>query len=294
MRPPPFFRGVAPAVAWLRLILIGSAFLGLLASAPLWQTNRAYPLLPVASWFPALPPPVDQVVFALTLLSLLSAIRFYRPCVMFFLATTFILYLGDQNRGTPWLYMYWIMMLLTLFPDPIALAGCRFALSAIYFWGGLQKLNPRFFALVPEWFVAPAYHWGLGFLFPVLKASIAAAPAVEMFIGLGLWMPRLRWVAMAAASMVHVFALIFLGPLGHNYNWVVWPWNLGMLALVLALFPANSLRDALAHLRRSRSGVAVVALFCLLPALSFRGWWDSYFSFALYSGNLATADIFVT
>jgi hypothetical protein len=31
-----------------------------------------------------------------------------------------------------------------------------------------------------------------------------------------------------------------------------------------------------------------------LPLLSYVGWWDSYFSFTLYAGNQAKADIFVT
>jgi hypothetical protein len=40
--------------------------------------------------------------------------------------------------------------------------------------------------------------------------------------------------------------------------------------------------------------MVAVALFSLLPALSYAGWWDSYFSFALYSGNLANFNIFMT
>jgi hypothetical protein len=31
-----------------------------------------------------------------------------------------------------------------------------------------------------------------------------------------------------------------------------------------------------------------------LPILSFFGWWDSYFSFSLYSANLSRADLYVT
>jgi hypothetical protein len=35
-------------------------------------------------------------------------------------------------------------------------------------------------------------------------------------------------------------------------------------------------------------------LFCFLPVLSYWGWWNSYFSFALYSANTARADIYVS
>ncbi len=50
----------------------------------------------------------------------------------------------------------------------------------------------------------------------------------------------------------------------------------------------------MAELSSSRLATSVVLVFALLPALSFMGMWDSYFSFSLYSENAATANIFVT
>ena len=53
-------------------------------------------------------------------------------------------------------------------------------------------------------------------------------------------------------QFVHLAALLFLGPLGHNYNWVVWPWNLAMIGLVWALFAAQTpprLKPTLAEVR---------------------------------------------
>jgi hypothetical protein len=45
--------------------------------------------------------------------------------------------------------------------------------------------------------------------------------------------------------------------------------------------------------RRSRVALGVLVLYSLLPILSYYGYWDSYFSFSLYSENLASANIFV-
>ena len=45
---------------------------------------------------------------------------------------------------------------------------------------------------------------------------------------------------------------------------------------------------------RSKGAATAVALVCLLPILNFFGWWDSYFSFSLYSGSQPTADIYVS
>jgi hypothetical protein len=122
-------------------------------------------------------------------------------------------------------------------------------------------------------------------------------PLWELFIGAGLWFPQTRRFAFATAAVLHGAALVFLGPLGHNVNLVVWPWNIAMVALLLVLFGTKtdaSLPQSWRELRRSWSGMLVVGLFGLLPALSYCGWWDSYFSFALYSANLSRADLYVT
>jgi hypothetical protein len=110
----------------------------------------------------------------------------------------------------------------------------------------------------------------------------------------------------------------------------VWPWNLAMIALVFGLFargklfetpslsavepPTNklskqsnkhphssapsgnpfSLKQTVVELCRSRPALIIAALYALLPILSYSGRWDSYFSFALYSENLAAANMFCT
>lgn len=305
---------------WLRATLLTATGLGLIASAPAWTNTRSFPLLPIFDAFPLLPAPWDKGLYALMLGSLIGAIWFYRPAIITFLAASFWAYCGDQNRGQPWLYMYWVMLLLSLFPAPGAIAASRCAIATVYLWGGIQKLNARFFAVTPEWFVAPATTWHLpSTLIDVLKLSVKAAPFIEIAIALLLWFPRLRRIAFALTILTHAFALVFLGPWGHNYNWVVWPWNLAMVAFVLSLFaggklfappPANlpkksppiptatpdraEFRRTLTELCRVRISFALVGLYALLPILSYWGRWDSYFSFSLYSENLAVANIFVT
>lgn len=314
---------------WLRGTLLLATFLGLLASSPAWTNTRTFPLLPVFNSFPILPEPWDKILFSVMLGSLLAAVRFYRPAVITFLATSLFAYCGDQNRGQPWLYMYWVMLSLSLFPTATALAATRFALATVYLWGGIQKLNARFFDVTPQWFVAPAADWDLPpVAIDLLKLSVKSAPFVEIAIAVLLWFPKLRRIALALIIATHSFALLFLGPLGHDYNWVVWPWNLAMLALALGLFSQHRLfaephvavvensklrpqersnrteskpprddagiSENFKQLIASRPALCVVALYSLLPLLSFSGRWDSYLSFSLYSENLAVANIFVT
>ena len=282
----------------LRMILLVACLVGLIIAAPLWWNTRSFPLLPIASWFPILPGPWDKVLFGYVLASLLAACRFYRPSILFFLCATLFMFFEDQNRGQPWFYLYWVLMLLTILPDTAAIGGGRMVLSALYLWSGIHKLNLKFFSQVPEWFVSPALDWGFPTgLVRLLQWTVSSAAAVEILIGVGFWIPKVRKTVLGAVILVHGAALIFLGPIGHNVNVVVWPWNVAMIGLVMVMFsvkyPVN-LRQALIDVRSSRPAIVVTFLVCLLPVLKYPGWWDQAFSFALYSGNQARADIFVS
>lgn len=332
------FRHLDRSTAWLRMTLLGASFLGMVASAPLWINSHAFPLLPIAPWFPILPAPWDKGLFALMLLALVAALWCYRPAVGFFLIAGLFSFFEDQNRGQPWFYMYWVMLILSLFPEPSpelqatfakrfagvranpALAACRCAISVAYIWSGIQKFNSRFFTVTPAWFIAPAARWHLpAGLIEMLRWSVMCAPVLEVGIGLALWVPRLRLAAIFSVAALHLMALLFLGPLGYNYNWVVWPWNLAMVTLVWSLFGADKfwrkrqtsvvsektakakhskprlfLEQTFAELKHSKFAMLVLGLFSFLPILSYRGWWDSYFSFSLYSENAAVANVFIS
>lgn len=313
------FAGVERRVAFLRGTLLVSLFLGMLASAPVWQNVRSYPLLPVAAWVPILPAPADVALFAAMLFALVAAGWRYRAAVVFFLVAAVFAWTQDQHRGQPWFYMYCAMLLLSLFRTETALAACRVALTAVYFWGGVQKCNARYFELMPGWFVEPMGHWPVPDLaVTAMRSAIWAAPFVEIAFAVGLWIPQARRLTLVGITLLHGFALLLLGPLGHDYNWVVWPWNLAMIALAWTLFAAPgcssaeagasvkltsdnpaaraplTISGAVAALRRSSVALVFTGLFALLPALSFIGRWDSSFSFALYSESQAVANVFVT
>jgi hypothetical protein len=307
----------------LRATLLSALFLGMIASLPTWLNTRSFPLSPIVPWFSIVPTPWDKVFLGTMLLALVMAAWFYRAAAATFLVLSLIAFFEDQNRGQPWFYMYWVMLLLTLFPAATGLAACRFAMSVAYLWSGIQKCNAGYQG-VPSWFIAPATHWHLPeFVIDLLRWSVAAAPVTEMAIAICLWIPRLRRAAMMVVLILHLMALLFLGPLGHNYNWVVWPWNIAMIALVWVLFtadrfwerrggsdkatdkgdrahrsrvavPGGGVQKAFVDLRGSRVALCVVGLYALLPVLSYAGWWDSYFSFSLYSGNIGSVNIFVT
>ena len=152
------FNDVDRRTMWLRIVLLNACFFGMVASTPLWGNVHPFPLLPVFSGFPILPQPWDKVLFGAMLLSLIAAAWFYRIAVRFFLVASLFAYFEDENRGQPWLYMYWVMLFFTLFFKDTAVAACRWG-AIVYIWSGIQKCNGRFFSVQPGWFIGPAEHW---------------------------------------------------------------------------------------------------------------------------------------
>ena len=152
------------------------------------------------------------------------AFWYYRPAVKAFLLLSLFAYCEDQKRGQPWFYMYWVLLGFTLLPAPIVLAAARCAISAIYLWSGVQKCNARFFEIEPAYFTGAAVNWHLpGFVISLLHWAVAATPFLEISIGLLVWSIRFRLAAIIAVVLIHGGAVLLLGPLGYNYNWVVLP-----------------------------------------------------------------------
>src|SRR5215217_6649382 len=233
-------------LSWLKVVLALAFLGGFLLSAQLWGVSRSYPLSPVAESLPAVPPLLARIWFValLVLLAMIAVVRQPRRYVLAFVALAGLLSLFDQSRWQPWFYQYLFMFAaLALYPwrerDPekreAALNVCRLIVASTYFWSGLQKLNINFVEDLFPWLVTP-----LVALLPassegLLQSLAIAAPFVEAGIGVGL-LTRFRNVAVMLALSMHIFILFSLGPLGHDWNTVVWPWNAAMMVFVVTLF----------------------------------------------------------
>jgi hypothetical protein len=151
--------------------------------------------------------------------------------------------------------------------------------------------------------VENVYPWLIGDFFSGGEAALPAwaangawlVPPVEAAIGAGLVFRPTRKAALWMATLMHVFIMLAIGPLGRNWNTVVWPWNVAMPLLAWRLFhrPCD-VSPASVVVPRGWYHAAVLVLFGAMPALSLVGWWDAYLSAALYSGNTLRARIEVT
>lgn len=296
--------GPSSRVFWLKTTVILAFCLGLAMSSHLWIGPRSYPLSPVFDFLPKVPHPVDDVLFA-ALFALAGAILVApRPqgFIAAFLAVVVIFCLLDQTRWQPWVFLYgFLLATLALFSwRSEDVAGCnrtlniaRLIIAGTYFFSGLQKANWNFIQNDFRWIVspitsvvpaaAPALHW-LG----------VTAPVIQVAFALGLLTRRFRRISLIAAVAMHVFILGMFGPLGLNWNDIIWPWTAAMAVLDVLLFAGEqdfSARDVVCSGRHPFHAAVLVA-FIGLPLLSFVNLWDSYLSAALYSGNLTDGVIY--
>lgn len=279
----------------LRVVLVLATLGGLALSRGLWLSEgRTFPTVPVLDLLPRVPAPFDLVWLAalVALLVWSAASKRPRPYLFAALALAVALALWDETRWQPWFYQYVFMLfVVAAAPDgdegaEAALGACAFVVASLYFWAGVQKLNPLFFAEVVPSLTAEL---------PAALARVATplallVPLTEMCVGLLLLTRRWRRVGVALAVATHVCVLLLFFP--SRRNKVVWPWNAAMVAFVLILFRAGTpgLRGLLPR-RALSPRTAAVVLFGLLPLLSFFGLWERYLSGALYSGNTAHGSV---
>src|SRR5262249_47743996 len=132
-------------------------------------------------------------------------------------------------------------------------------------------------------------------LVPVMNSLAYAAPAIEALIAIGLLTQKFRQAAIYTALAMHSLILVSIGPLGRDYNSVVWPWNLAMCAFLVILFWKTPFLSAREILWPSRAPFQRVVLLLLgfLPALSFFNLWDAYLSVSLYAGRRNEVTLFI-
>lgn len=290
-------------LAWLRLALAAGLVAGLLLSPNLWISTRSYPLTPLWDAVPSLPYPADYALFGL-FVALVAGVGLVRGRAMgwlgigaLVLAAFFVV--QDESRLQPWFYQYSFMLAacclygLGRTGALDALNACRLIVVATYFWSGLQKANASFVQSTHPWLVEPLTAWLPEWAGSALLAGGYAVPVVEAVIGVGLLTRRFRRLAVVSALLMHAFIMLCIGPLGHDHNTVVWPWNFAMIAFVLILFwkapddpsPSTILDPGRNFSTSFALRAAVLILFAFMPLFNFFGLWDSYLSSGLYSGT---------
>lgn len=261
--------------------------------------KRTYPHLPILDNFstahsisPAVAQTLEPLLYGVMVTALLTFNFNSRKkllAAIFAIAASATIAL-DQTRLQPWLYLFSIMLLLSasLKSDNSSKAcssilnALRICLLGTYLFAGLQKLNISFCQIV-----VPSMMYKVIPQMPVqLEYAIGIPLAIaEAGLALLLSFPRTCKVGAYLAILFHAVTLWLITQ--QNWNAVVWPWNISMMALVYLLFIRSKPSSTLWLFKPdSLQKVIAILLFLALPVLNFYGLWDNYLSSALYSGNV--------
>lgn len=293
------FFGTDSFLYYNQLLVSIGLVVGILLSKPLWLGPRSIDPVPVSAHLQLIPLWI-HALFAYTVMSALMWSLFAkrsRPSLLICGALAIPLFALDQLRWQPWVYIYTLVLCVvtwansgqkTLLKSTRAQELLCWIFGSVYLYSGLQKATTRFLTDAWPWMIEPITH------LPILETSShflwifgLCVPFIETTLGIGLLITRTRRLSAHCLIMMHVFILLVLGPIGHNWNKVVWPWNIVMIGLLFLVKNTRSSSPApnIFSKKYPLFQGSILVLTLIAPGLSFFNAWDMYLSFALYSGN---------
>lgn len=263
-----------------------------LISWKVWTSYRLFPLIPPFEFLNDLPSWYHLFFFIVSLISLVFLIikPSFKIAGLLFFSELFSL-IADQNRWQPWEYQYLFIILLFLLnkkrPEYFS-SGVKIIIACIYFYSGISKLNSGFLNSV--WSNLLLRHFfgitNINSSTPIFYYAGYAIGLSEIICAVGLLFKKSRKISAFILIAVHCLNLLLLGPFGINYNIIVWPWNVAMIAYLYILFILpHSTSYKISYLTKGWNKL-VILCWLILPILNLFGWWDNYLSSVLYSGKL--------
>lgn len=265
-------------------------FVSLIFFKNLWLADRQFPTVPLFSFMIDSPSIIHLVLYVLLVVFSLLTVLFGRS--RFDLTAVPLCFLVlvscglDMTRLQPAIYLALTTLILLIWSGSLVFVQLVFMLT--YFWAGLQKFNSNF---ISEGFEKLLLVFNLPeFFHPWMPALAILAALFELGLGVLLFFRKTRNTGVILATLMHLFILLLLGPLGMNWEPFVWPWNVWMICCVWLLFYQTDNR--ILDVTGPKFQILLVSLFFVIgPLLNFFGSWNDYLSFKFYSSNTRGAAI---
>lgn len=258
-------------------------------SYKIWLSTRNFPIIPVVDITPKFPDTFHLVLFILSITAIISVLIFPQKrylilaVILFEIASCLI----DMMRWQPWEYQYLLTFIFFYYYNRSRdfLTVMSFLVAVTYLFSGLHKFSNTFltdfwdgilehlFRLSPNVVAMDIVHYS-GLIMAIAETSI----------GIGLFVFRKKRNFVYLCVIMHIGLLLLLGPIGLNFNPVVWSWNLAMPLIVWVLFYDGSIQVTISFFKTAFNRIVFVVIG-LLPILNFTGYWDDYLSFNLYAGG---------
>ena len=254
----------------------------------LWLPYRVFPQVPVIALGSSLQIALFVLFFVIAVALLFKPLNSF--LLLGFMITEIITLLGDEMRWMPWAYQFLFILLAILInkKNPrFAINSIILILSSSYLFSGLQKINGnflyyiwqrlimiRFFRLPPAVYRNRTMYWA-GLSIPLFE--IASAILILL--------PKQRKIFALFPIFIHVFIILFLSPIGIDYNYSVVPWNVAMAIFIYILFVKAPVVFSFSE-TFYKGNVAITLIWTVLPFAGLFGYWDKFLSSGVYSGNV--------
>jgi hypothetical protein len=290
-------------MALIRTGLIISLVISFLLSLNLWGGHRAVPYASIVN-NTFLQPPFDYVFIFLAIFCLIGSLFMNKQRLLISLSVFIgiVLVLFDINRLQPWFYIYNAMLVIFIFYTGRVDDSNKYTsyfillqviIASLYFFCGLSQLNSLFIESYFSEVISPLKHFITERQFIFIKKLGLISPYILMFIGIGLIVTPVRYLAITLGVLVHVFLLIFLFPSAQHKNYALWFSNLSLIVLLILLFSGKTKQRYFSPIFLFQMPLfyLILGLFVIMPFFNNSGKWPDYLSSNFASGNTTSAII---
>jgi len=288
---------------FLKVTLVVSLILSILLSLNLWGGDRAVPYASLIGVNP-IHAPFDFIYVFLVVLLLMASLFLHKGRLLIFLAFAIstLLVLFDINRLQPWFYVYNAMLAIFIFYNGRVDDSNKFTsyfiilqiiFASVYFFCGLSQLNSLFVESDFTEIISPLRNFVSERQFLFFKKMGLMVPYILIFIGLGLIISPIRYLAITLALVLHVVLLVFLFPSAKNKNYAFWFSNLSFIVMLILMFSGKTKQRYFSPTFLFQVPVfyPVIILFVIMPFFNNAGVWPDFLSSNFKSGNNNSAII---
>ena len=288
---------------FLRVTLIVSLVVSVLLSIHLWAGSRAVPYTSLIGENP-IKAPFDFIYVVVLIFLWIASLFLNRQRLLLFIAfiLSVILVLFDINRLQPWFYIYNALLIIFLFYNGRVDDSNKFTsyfiilqiiIASVYFFCGLSQLNKYFIDSNFTEIISPLQTMVSKRQFEFFTKVGFVTPYLLMFIGLGLIISPIRYLAITLALLMHLMLFVFLFPSATNKNHALWFSNLSFMVMLFLMFSGKTKQRYFSptFLFQVPLFYPIMVLFVVMPFFNNSGTWPDYLSSNFKSGNTNSAVI---
>lgn len=287
----------------IRVTICISLIISIILSLNLWAGERLFPYAPAYEPF-FIKAPYDYFIVGFFMLLIVASLFLKKHRLLIFLAlligATMVFY--DLNRLQAWFYIYFSFLFVLMFYNGRIDDANKFTsffivlqliFCSIYIFNGISQLNSLFIETDFPDLISPLQKMMSERQFLFIKKIGVFIPYVLIFIGAGLLIRPIRYLAITFAVIFHVLLIIFLFPTQNNQNYAMWFCNITFIPLLFLLFSGKTKQRYYSPtlLLQFPLFYIIIGLFWIMPCFNQKNIWPDNLSGNFKSGNVNEVEI---